>query len=1136
MKRSHALGSQLFLPLIAPSIAVLALFGPLGCADEHLSPAPLPGPPSPPPEQPPLVVHYYRPLADYTGWGLTPSGDTTAQAGTPLQAAGTDEFGSYFSVPLKPEPASVSFTIQSSAAAEPDGELSVTIAKEGREVWVYSESARVYTAAPAIPEDGTAIVYYRRADEDYTGWGLHVWNDTTDSPTWEMPIAQAGTDPFGAYFVVHLKPDPQTVGFTLHKGDLKDPGPDMAITPAESGRRLWVLSGDPHVYTYPIESSPIDAVRAHWVTRDTIAWDLPEDGATLAQSTFALRTSSTGEIKGAGKEIVGGKEVPLTLDTAGLSAEVIQSFPYLAAYKAFKLGAADLAGVGELLKGQLVVTRKNPKTGITVGTGLQIPGVLDDLYASDEPLGVLFSASVPSLKLWAPTARSVALQLFDDASPATRPEVVPMSESGGVWSVTGTADWTDKFYLYDVEVYVPSTGAVQHNLVTDPYSVSLAANSTRSQIVDLNAPALKPVGWDGLAKPPLEALEDTSLYEMHVRDFSVGDASVPAPYRGTFMAFTETASAGMGHLAGLAAAGLTHVHLLPINDITSVPEVRADQKSPGDLGGFAPDAEDQQAAVAAIKAEDGFNWGYDPYHYAVPEGSYATDPNGPARIFEVRSMVAALNGIGLRVVMDVVFNHTAAGGQASRSVLDRVVPGYYHRLDAKGAVETSTCCQNTATEHAMMGKLMVDSLVRWATAYKIDGFRFDLMGHHLKSNLVTARSALTALTPERGGVDGSKIVLYGEGWDYGEVANNARGVNATQRNMAGTQIGTFNDRLRDAVRGGGPFDSGDALKQQGFINGLFVDPNGFDQGTPEEQKAKLLKAEDQIRIGLAGNLKDYTFEDALGNTVTGAEVDYNGAPAGYTLSPSEAITYVSAHDNQTLFDVLQYKIPEATSMEDRVRIQNLGISIVALGQGTPFFDAGIEMLRSKSLDRDSYDSGDWFNKLDFSYASNNWGVGLPIEAVNKDNWPLMKPLLADPGRRPAKADILRTVAHFQEVLRIRRSSRLLRLATGADVAARVRFHNTGPAQVPGLIVMSISDEVTGLPDLDPATEAVVLVFNAAPGEVVFTDPAFSASVLGLHPVQQASTDAVVRTAAFAAGTFTIPARTTAVFVGTASFD
>ena len=228
-----------------------------------------------------------------------------------------------------------------------------------------------------------------------------------------------------------------------------------------------------------------------------------------------------------------------------------------------------------------------------------------------------------------------------------------------------------------------------------------------------------------------------------------------------------------------------------------------------------------------MRGKDAFNWGYDPWHFSAPEGSYASTAakaDGGARVAEFRTMVGGLHRDGLRVVLDQVFNHTAASGQDAKSVLDRVVPGYYHRLNATGAVETSTCCQNIATEHQMAQKLMVDSVVLWARDYKVDGFRFDLMGHHSRENMLAVRAALDALTLKRDGVDGKSVYLYGEGWNFGEVANNARFTQATQGQLGGTQIGSFSDRLRDAVRGGGPFD--EDPRKQGFGSGELTDPNG----------------------------------------------------------------------------------------------------------------------------------------------------------------------------------------------------------------------------------------------------------------------------------------------------------------------
>jgi hypothetical protein len=266
--------------------------------------------------------------------------------------------------------------------------------------------------------------------------------------------------------------------------------------------------------------------------------------------------------------------------------------------------------------------------------------------------------------------------------------------------------------------------------------------------------------------------------------------------------------------------------------------------------------------------------------------------------------------------------------------------------------------------------------------------------------------------------------------------------------------------------------------------------------------------------------------------VTGSQVDYNGSPAGYTADPQENIVYVEAHDNQTLFDIGQYHHPLDTTMDERVRAQNVGNAIVAFAQGVPFLHAGQDMLRSKSMDRNSYDSGDWFNRLDFTYQTNNWGVGLPPAPDNEANWPLIGPRLADPTLAPEPSDIERNVAVTREWFEIRMGSPLFRLETADEIQQRLTFGNTGPSQTPGLIVMSLSDTVDGLADLDPAYDGVHVLFNATDEAISYTDASLAGAAVELHPVLAGSVDPVVRTAAFdaASGTFTVPARTAAVFV------
>ena len=426
---------------------------------------------------------------------------------------------------------------------------------------------------------------------------------------------------------------------------------------------------------------------------------------------------------------------------------------------------------------------------------------------------------------------------------------------------------------------------------------------------------------------------------------------------------------------------------------------------------------------------------------------------------------------------------------------------------------------------------MLDSVVTWAEKYKIAGFRFDLMGHHMKSNMVKVRDRLKEID--------TKLYVYGEGWDYGEVVGGIRGENATQQNLAGTEIATFSDRLRDGVRGGGPFDSGEDLrKNQGFINGMSYAPNELNPDNAEAQ-GKLLDQTELIRLGLAANLKEFVLTRKDGKNVAGTTVQYNGQAAGYTEDPADVITYVAAHDNQTLFDNNQYKLATGTTMEDRARAQVLGIGITILAQGIPFLHMGEDILRSKSMARDSYDYGDWFNKVDFSYladdstASNNWNVGLPPKEKDEAAYPVIRKVIDDASITPQAADMAQTHAMTRELLFIRRGSPLFRLRTGADVQTRVDFHNVGAAQVPGLIVMTITDGTCeDLADLDPNTDNVAVFINAT--QTLKSFPAAGTPLDGkpwiLHRALEDGSDPRKSQMRFTNNTFDVPARSIAVFL------
>jgi pullulanase len=909
--------------------------------------------------------------------------------------------------------------------------------------------------------------------------------------------------------------------------DLKNTlGTPQSFTVAAGGDEIYFgydpVKNELSLSTSGAPKGSLTKQKAVWVNQNTILWNTtgsPKYHYTLYYSTDASLALAPDGLQS-------GTQIPLSYTPSGPGGDVLARNPYLGGYTAFKIDPADFYQIPQALQGQVAVVMKDELGKIKDVSGVQTAGVLDSIYHYNGPLGVTFTADTPTLRVWAPTARSVHLHLYSTATTSSV-QVIPMisDEQTGVWSIIGSPGWKNMYYLYEIQVYVPATGKFQKNLVTDPYSLSLSTNSKRSQIVDLNDASLKPTGWDTLQKPALDAPEDSVIYELHVRDFSINDQSVPAALRGTFAAFTVRNSSGMRHLAALAEAGLTHIHLLPVFDIASVNEDKSTWQTvdSAQLATLSPNSDQQAAAVNQIKDMDGFNWGYDPYHYTVPEGSYATDPNGTARLLEFRQMVQALDQTGLRVVMDVVYNHTSDSGQNPKSVLDKIVPGYYYRLDADGKVANGTCCQDTASEHAMMQKLMVDSVVTWARQYKVDGFRFDLMSFHMLADMQAVRSALDALNLAQDGVDGKSIYVYGEGWDFGEVANNARGVNATQQNIGGSGIGVFNDRLRDGVRGGNPFSD---PREQGYATGLLTQPNDVEQRSFDAQRTQLFDYTDWIRLSLAGNLRNYRLVRSNGDSVDGEHLLYKGTAAGYTLDPQENVVYISAHDNETLFDAIQRKAAPAVSLPDRIRINNLALSLPMFSQGVPFFHGGDDILRSKSLDGNSYNSGDWFNKLDWTLTSNNWGVGLPIEGSNY--WDIDRPLLGNLALKPKPAEIAGTSAVFREFLQIRKSTPLFRLQTADQVGKCLSFLNTGPDQIPGLIVMHLHDGE----NLDPNYSDVIVLFNANPGSLNFNPGEFAGQAYQLHPIQQASADPLVREATFdiASATFSLPGRTTAVFV------
>lgn len=1000
----------------------------------------------------------------------------------------------------------------------------------------------------------------------FANYSLHLWNNDACSATaesglnagWDDKVnTPAAADGFGPSWVVPLSKLEGCINFIARNGDLANlTGSDMKVVFSDHpDRTVAIVAGKNEIFGSRAEAFTaafgVAGASAHLIDGNTLIWQGGKD-----KPHVRLYYTESGTIKANAEGVF---DFPyITLAPTSLTAEQQAKYPHLKDAAAFALPAGK--DLKPLLKGELVAIGTDADGILQGATLVQSAGALDALYseaATKLTYGAVVEGGNVTFRLWAPTAKSVKLALFDGQHKPLGERTMILDEASGSWSVQGGSELVGKFYRYDIQVYHPVSRKLESYQVTDPYSLSLAMNSEFSQVVDLNDPALKPEGWDSLKAPHSQQNPaDITIYEAHVRDLTGNDDSTPAEHRGKFLGLTDTDTAPVKHLQALAKSGVSHLHLLPVFDIATVnedpakvanisddfgklcqvnPEVQNSKFAGycssgqtieavlGDLQGSDSKENPQvQELYGYLRGVDSFNWGYDPYHYTTPEGSYATNAEGSQRILEFREMVKAIKqNIGMNVVMDVVYNHTNEAGLGPKSVLDKIVPWYYQRLNPEtGSVENSTCCSNTAPEHAMFAKLMDDSLVTWARDYKIDAFRFDLMGHHPKDQMVQALAAVKQVNPE--------MYFYGEGWNFGEVQDDKRFVQATQKHLAGTGIGSFSDRLRDAVRGGSPFDGGDTIrKTQGFGNGALVDANEMDG----VDRATALHQADLVRLGMAGNLKDFILTDKDGMPKKGSDIDYNGQPAGYAQDPTEIQNYVDKHDNQTLFDNLIYKAPQGA---DLVRMQGVSLATAMLGQGIPFTHAGVELLRSKSMERDSYDSGDWYNRVDYTLADNNFDKGLPRKDKDGDNYPLIEKVLGK-HVKPSGADMATMVGFYQELAELRQSSRLLRLGSGAEVIKRVDFRNTGPDQEPGLIVMTVDDGINAGADLDPAIDGLVVMINAtnAPQSISDfrdgNDQPIDLTSLQLSPAHHGG-ESIARDAAVNGGTLTLGAWSAAVFV------
>jgi pullulanase len=508
-------------------------------------------------------------------------------------------------------------------------------------------------------------------------------------------------------------------------------------------------------------------------------------------------------------------------------------------------------------------------------------------------LGLTYSPERSTFKVYMPEGAKVVMSFYEDGDTSESYLVDQMIRGeNGIWETTIEGDLLGKFY--DFQVY-RERGWL--NAVPDPYAKAVGVNGKRAMVVDLAK--TNPVGWENDQRPPLANPNDIIIYELHVRDMTIHD-SAPFKYRGKFLGLTETGirndaglTAGIDHIKEL---GVTHVHLLPSYDFLSIDESRPQDNE--------------------------YNWGYDPQNYNVPEGGYSTDPyDGVVRIREFKQMVKAFHDAGLRVVLDVVYNHT---GSSKESNFYSILPGYYYRLNDDGTLSDASACGNeTASERPMMRKFMIESVKYWAEEYHLDGFRFDLMGIHDIQTMNEISAVLKEVDPS--------IFVYGEGWAAGPspLPEDYRAIKKNTPQLK--NIAAFSDDMRDGLKG-----HVFTPEERAFISG----------------KAGL---EESVKFGIVAATQN--------DQVNYRAVNYSRAP--WANGPDQCINYVSCHDNHTLYDRLRISCPEEPESEI-IKMDKLANTMVLTSQGVPFLHAGVDFLRTKQGVENSFESPDSINQIDWN--------------------------------------------------------------------------------------------------------------------------------------------------------------------------
>ncbi|WEK54717.1 MAG: type I pullulanase [Candidatus Cohnella colombiensis] len=868
-----------------------------------------------------ITIHY-KPAADNTkDWSLWLW--ESGKDGKAYPFNDNDSFGKVASYALDGKITTVGFIVRTEDWEKDIGEDRFVENIQGEtEIWLISGDPTIYTSNPEGGSDTAqksfdeikVKLHYHRVDNQYEGWKLWLWPDGKKGASY----AFTGKDEFGVYAEVTVKNtgDVKRLGFKIGKGTS-----ESNLTAKEFDERF-------------IKKFTDEGTAEVWIAQNQETVNYKQEYVDLAPAilsatledlkTVLIETSVPFQIannKDEGFTVAqGNNSIPIA------SVTLLNKDEYGLATKVQLVTAQDLD-----FQHTYQIAKDNYKSvDVTYGQAMFNKPVFDQLYRYEgNDLGPVYTADNTKLRVWAPTAAEVKVVTYSAGVGGNATEQAMTKAEKGTWTAQLSGDQHGTFYTYKVFINGKWNEAV------DPYAKSVSINGDRGVILDLAR--TNPEGWDAQNRPKVNEAVDAIIYELHVRDLSIA-ANSGIQNKGKFLGLTETGTKGPdGKATGLdymKELGVTHIQLLPIFDYNSVDESKLDQPS--------------------------YNWGYDPKNYNAPEGSYSTDPNNPvARVNELKQAIQALHNNGLEVIMDVVYNHMHA---VDPSNLNKLVPGYYFRYDNDGKLSNGSGVGNdTASERSMVRKLIVDSVAYWAEEYKLDGYRFDLMGIHDVQTMNDVRTALDRID--------SKMLIIGEGWVLGTLLDEK--LKANQKNAERMlRIGQFNDYFRDGVKG-----SVFSHNEGGFINGL------------KTNKTKVMG-------GIVGGIR------------------YSYAIGHYAVSPDQSVNYVEAHDNNTLWDKLLLTNPD-DSEETRMKMAKIGGALVLTSQGISFLHAGQEFLRTKGGNDNSYNSPD---------------------AVNLMDW----------DRKAKYEDV---VSYYKGMIELRKSHPAFRMTTAEQIKENLVFLNTAQEMI-----------------------------------------------------------------------------------------